>query len=261
MKQETKTANSVDVKKENLPAMSMFEEDAHKGMEQIGQDDLALPFLRILGQLSPQVNKRKAEYVEGAEPGMIFNTVSKQVYDGEKGLTVIPCFYKREYVEWTDRGEGTGAPVAVHPASSDIIGQTKKDATYKDRLPNGNYLENTASYFVMNLGDGTGAETALITMKSTQLKISRQWNSMMSGIKLQGQNGLFTPPMFSHLYHLKTVEQSNDKGSWFGWSVSKIGPVEDKSIYKQAKDFADSISKGEVQAKHGSEVESDKVPF
>jgi hypothetical protein len=131
----------------------------------------------------------------------------------------------------------------------------------KDRLPNGNYLENTASYYVMVCSDDGTAETALITMKSTSLKTSRQWNSMISGIKLQGTNGKFTPPMFSHLYQLKTVEMSNKKGTWSTWSVGKVGPVQDMSIYEQAKSFAESVSKGDVQAKHGGEETEDKVPF
>jgi hypothetical protein len=261
MNKATRTANSVDTKKENLPMASMFEGDAHKGMEQMGADDLALPFIRILGDLSPQVKKSKAEYVEGAEPGMLFNTVSKELYDGSKGIQVVPCYYKREYIEWSDRGEGPGAPIAVHPANTDLMNQTNRDAMGKDRLPNGNYLENTASYYVMVLSDDGSAETALITMKSTGLKTSRQWNSMISGIKLQGTSGKFTPPMFSHIYHLTTVEMSNKKGTWSTWSVAKVGPVQDMGAYEQAKVFADSVSKGDVQAKHGGEESEDKVPF
>jgi hypothetical protein len=261
MNKATRTANSVDTKKENLPMASMFEGDAHKGMEQMGADDLALPFIRILGDLSPQVKKSKAEYVEGAEPGMLFNTVSKELYDGSKGIQVVPCYYKREYIEWSDRGEGPGAPIAVHPANTDLMNQTNRDAMGKDRLPNGNYLENTASYYVMVLSEDGSAETALITMKSTGLKTSRQWNSMISGIKLQGTNGKFTPPMFSHIYHLTTVEMSNKKGTWSTWSVAKVGPVQDMGAYEQAKIFADSVSKGDVQAKHGGEESEDKVPF
>ena len=45
-------------KEANLPVSSLFEQDASQGLENMAQDDLALPFLRILGQLSPQVNKR-----------------------------------------------------------------------------------------------------------------------------------------------------------------------------------------------------------
>jgi hypothetical protein len=243
--------NEVTEKKSAPLPANMFEEDAAKGLGAIGQDDLALPFLKILGQLSPEVNKRDGKYVEGAEPGMIFNSVSGELYDGVKGLDVIPAFYKLEYIEWKDRGEGPGAPVAIYDSSSDIMSKTKADASYKDRLPNGNYIEKTASHFVIITGDSPS--TALISMKSTQLKISRKWNSMMSGIKLKGKNGLYTPASFSHIYKLKTTQMSNDKGTWFGWEVSKVGPITDASIYQQAKSFTESISKGAVKAKHGEQ--------
>ena len=249
--------NQVTEKKSaGLPA-NMFEDDAAKGLGAIGQEDLALPFLKILGQLSPEVNKRDGKYVEGAEPGMIFNSVSGELYDGVKGINVIPCFYKLEYIEWKDRGEGLGAPVAIYDSSSDIMSKTTPDANYKDRLPNGNYIEKTASHFVIVSGDSPS--TALISMKSTQLKISRKWNSMMSGIKMKGANGMFTPASFSHIYKLKTTQMSNDKGTWFGWEVSKVGPVTEKGLYDQAKGFSDSISKGSVKAKHGEEKPKDQA--
>ena len=251
--------NQVAEKKSAGLPTNMFEDDAAKGLGKIGQEDLALPFLKILGQLSPEVNKRDGKYVEGAEPGMIYNSVSGELYDGAKGINVIPAFYKLEYVEWKDRGEGAGGPVAVHDSSSDIMSQTKADANFKDRLPNGNYVEKTASHFVIITGDSP--TTALISMKSTQLKISRKWNSMMSGIKLKGKNGLFTPASFSHIYRLKTTQMSNDKGTWFGWDVSKVGPITDTSLYQQAKTFSDNISKGSVKAKHGEEKKGSKSHF
>ena len=249
--------NQVAEKKSAGNPANMFEDDAAKGLGAIGQEDLALPFLKILGQLSPEVNKRDGKYVEGAEPGMIFNSVSGELYDGVKGIDVIPCFYKLEYIEWKDRGEGLGAPVAIYDSSSDIMSKTKPDANYKDRLPNGNYIEKTASHFVIVSGDSPS--TAVISMKSTQLKISRKWNSMMSGIKMKGANGMFTPASFSHIYKLKTTQMSNDKGTWFGWEVSKVGPVTDKGLYDQARSFSESISKGSVKAKHGEDKPKDQA--
>ena len=242
--------NQVTTKKEGALAVKLFEADAAQGAQNISQEDLALPFLKILGQLSPEVNKRDGKYVEGAEPGKIINTVTNELYDS---LQVIPCHYKRQYIEWQDRGTSSGAPVAIHEANSDIISQTTRGKDYKDRLPNGNYLDNTANHFVLILGDSP--QTALISMKSTQLKVSRKWNSMMMGIKMQGKNGLFTPPTYSHIYNLSTVQMSNDKGTWFGWDVSKVGAVKDKNMYDMAKSFADSVGKGEIQAK--PEVQED----
>jgi hypothetical protein len=79
MNQETSIA-----KKENAGALStnLFEADANAGSQNMTQEDLALPFLKVLGQLSPEVNKRDGKYVEGAEPGMILNTVTNEIYDG-----------------------------------------------------------------------------------------------------------------------------------------------------------------------------------
>ena len=249
--------NQVASKKEGALAVNIFEADADKGAQNMTQEDLALPFLKVLGQLSPEVNKRDGKYVEGAEPGKIINTVSNELYDQ---INVLPVFYKRKYIEWQDRGTSTGAPVAIHEADSDIISQTTRGKDYKDRLPNGKYLENTADHFVILMG--SSPQTALISMKATQLKVSRKWNSMMMGIKMQGKNGLFTPPTYSHIYSLKTVPMSNDKGSWFGWDVSKVGPIEDRAVYEIAKGFAERVGKGEVQAKHGeAETNSQAQPY
>jgi len=249
------------VKKQEAGALAknMFEADADKGSQNMTQEDLALPFLKVLGQLSPEVNKRDGKYVEGAEPGMILNSVTNEVFDGTKGINVLPVYYERKLVEWQDRGDSKGAPVAIHNAESDIMSQTTRDKSYKDRLPNGNYIENTANHFVIVLGDSPS--TALISMKATQLKISRKWNSVMMGIKLQGKNGLFTPPTYSHIYNLKTVQMSNDKGTWFGWDVVKVGPVEDQGVYGIAKSFAEQVGKGDVQVKHGSDESKTDSPY
>ena len=247
--------NQVATKKEGALSTNLFEADANKGAQNISQEDLALPFLKILGQLSPEVNKRDGKYVEGAEPGKIINTVTNELFDD---IDVIPCHYKRQYIEWQDRGTSSGAPVAIHEADSDIVSTTTRDKGYKDRLPNGNYLENTANHFVLLCGKNP--QTALLSMKSTQLKVSRKWNSMMMGIKMQGKNGLFTPPTYSHIYNLKTVQMSNDKGTWFGWDVSKKGPVEKEDLYGMAKNFALSVGKGESQPKYGTE-DKEETPY
>ena len=98
--------NQVTEKKTNALAVNMFEADADKGSQNMTQEDLALPFLKVLGQLSPEVNKRDGKYVEGEEPGMILNTVTNEIFDGTKGIDIIPAFYERKYVDWQDRGEG-----------------------------------------------------------------------------------------------------------------------------------------------------------
>ena len=82
-------ANANVAKKEEskLPALSldMMESDAHSGLENIQQDDLATPRLKILMQLSPEL-----EELENAKAGMVYNTVTNELYDGSKGIRVLP---------------------------------------------------------------------------------------------------------------------------------------------------------------------------
>ena len=239
-------------------SVALFGNDLSKGFENMTQEDMALPFVRILGQLSPQVTDGDAKYIEGAKPGMIYNTVTSELFDGKKGIKVIPCYYKKDYPEWSDRGDGPGAPVAIHLPGSRIIATGKREGS-KIRLPNGNYLEETASFYVI-VETKTGAYApALITMKSTQLNVSKKWNSMMKTIQIpDGKGGFAIPPMHGVVYNLTSTLQKNDKGSWFGWVVTQDRVLEqkDKSLYLSAKDFQGNVSKGNVQTKADVEEKS-----
>ena len=256
-------SNEVMAKKDT-GSLALFGNDTAKGFENMTQEDLALPFLRILGQLSPQVTEGDAKYVSNAKPGMIYNTVTSELYDGKKGIKVIPCYYKKDFPEWSDRGDGPGAPVAVHLSNSPVIQTGKRDGS-KIILPNGNYLEETASYYVLAETKTGGYTPALITMKSTQLNVSKKWNSMMKTIQIpDGKGGFAIPPMHGVVYNLASTLQKNDKGSWYGLVVNmeRIMGAADKSLYLMSKDFNSNVSKGNVQTRADvEEIAKDNAPF
>ena len=95
-------------------------EYAGLGMEEATSDDFAIPFIVILQKNSPQVDETEGAYIEGARPGMIYNTVSGEMYDGrETGLFIIPVHFRKEIIEWVPRKKGGGL-VEIHPAGSPI---------------------------------------------------------------------------------------------------------------------------------------------
>ena len=240
---ENSNEKQVSVKQEaGLPSDALFEADAKLGFENIDQESLALPILKLLQNGSGEAQKRNANYVEGAEPGMLLNTVTKKLYDGANGVSVIPCHYKLEYQEWADFGTGSGRPENLFPDGSDILESTTKDGGGKDRLENGNYILTVGQHYVLVVGDDGGAEQALISMSSSQGKISRKWNSMMMSISLDGKNGSYTPPSFSHSYKLTTVLNSGKGNQWYGYNVVKEGPVKNESLYERAKKFYTSLA-------------------
>jgi hypothetical protein len=128
----------VAVKGNTAIALAMnFEGDAHSGFEQMDQDDFALPFLRILTNMSPEIGE-----VDGASPGMIYNSVTGELFDGKKGVQVIPCTYIRQYIEWAPRGSGSGGPLNIYPATSDILSRTHREpGDNKDYTDSGSYIE------------------------------------------------------------------------------------------------------------------------
>jgi hypothetical protein len=142
----------------------------------------------------------------------------------------------------------------IYPATSDILSRTHREpGDNKDYTDSGSYIENTANHYVMMLDEAGVPNPALIVMKSTQLKKSRKWNSMMMSVKLTGANGMFTPPMYSQIYRLTVASESNDKGKWHGWEIERVGSVEDAGVYETAKQFAASIGAGDVKVKHQDE--------
>ena len=253
----------VATKKKNEVATIDIEKFADQGFENIDSKSLQLPFLKILGQLSPQVTAGDSKYIDAAKPGMIYNTVTDKLYDGNKGILVIPAYYKFEYIEWADRGqEGSNAPRNIYPADSDIMSKTNRGDDGKDRLESGNYIEETASHFVVVVEESMASE-ALITMKSTQRKKSKKWNSMMMSLRQKRKDGkgFFKPAPFTQMYSLKTVLEKNNLGSWFGWEIEHIGQVESEETIKGAYDFYESCKKGAVRVNHGKEEQVAKTPF
>src|SRR6056300_1204363 len=77
---------------------------AGKGLQNISNDDVTIPRLAIIQSGSPQRKKKDEKYIDGADEGHIFNTVSNTLYTD--GLTIIPCGYKKSYVEWVPRDKG-----------------------------------------------------------------------------------------------------------------------------------------------------------
>ena len=249
----SKAVAKVDETQSQITVFEGLEDLAGEGFSEVTTSDLAIPFLRILANVSPQTNKREGAYVEGAEAGMIYNTVQNEIYDGEEGIQVVPAHYNRRFVEWTPRDKG-GGYVGSYDSVDPIVGTTTRTDRGEDLLPNGNILTNTAQFFVLLLHPTQGSQRALITMSSTQLKKSRKWLSQMQSLTGKGKNGPFVLPMMSQVYRLRTVEEHNDKGTWFGWEISRERSVDlknkdEKAMFEMAVGFARSVKAGEVQVK------------
>lgn len=265
-------ANTAVAKKEEtalaLPSdlLEAFAADAGLGTENIGADDMKIPFIRVIQPVSPQLKKKDGAYIEGAEAGDIFNTVTNQIWKAEDGVLVIPCGYMKKYLEFGVYEQGGGFKGELDPNSREVL--NAKRVKNKDILENGNELITSAQHYVMIQDPSTGTwQTAILDMKSTSLKVSRQWNTQIKLQEVRINDRSVKLPSFGVIWKLITDEFSNDMGSWHGWKISgREGYVDDPALYASAKEFASMVNEGTVRAEVDpdlvkQEESSDDVPF
>ena len=252
--QVTSNAAAYDWSKSGIPS----------GFEQVQRDDLGIPFLVILQKGSPEVDKTNPDYpakkIEGAEAGDIINSLSREIYGRQgKPMVFVPCSFEKLYVEWTPREAG-GGMVKMHKSAA-ILNECTRNARGQDELRNKNIIVTTAYFYGLTLR-GQERVACVIGMSSTQLKKSRQWLNMMMSIKLNGANGPYTPPMFSHTYLLSSQAESNEKGSWMGWLIQTQGPISDPVLIADAIQTSQRAAAGQRAAlPPPSSEEKDDVPF
>jgi len=212
-------AKEIQKKEAHLPANFNLEEAAGEGQEFISARDVKLPILKILYANSPVLDESDGKYIASAKQGDIYNEVTGSLWKGKEGIVVVPCLYINTFNEWKDKGDSPGRPIKIHTDPS-IMTDTKRSEDNKDRLPNGNYVEDTGNHFVFILDkDYLPQEQSLIAMKSTQKKKSKTWNSMMQTRRMPGKKGYFRPPTWATTYRLTTTKESNSQNSWYGWVV------------------------------------------
>lgn len=215
------------------------------GFEEATSAAYAIPFLRILQDLSPQVKSKMNGYIKGAKPGQIFNTASK---DLAERIRVVPCYYQQSQIEWKPRakaGGGGNGFVASHPANTPLIERVVRDEkTNKSILPNGNELMDTRSHYVLLVKEDGTTEGCLLPMSSTSLKVSRNWMTQMKVACSPSREFPEGLPMFAFSYELWSEEVSNDKGQWYQWVVGNKEMVDSVNVIKEAEAFASAIAAG-----------------
>jgi len=262
-----------DVAKKGTSAVGSaldFGADVGAGMEGADKDSYAIPFLRVLQSTSPQVNEANGAYIEGAKPGMILNTATRKVYDGKKGVILLPCAFQRRFIRWAPRGSDQGYKGEYLPSEVDAMEESGMAVRHEGPLyaldelgetpheKKTDRLNDTRSHFCI-LEDDDGHSQALLALASTQIKKSKQLMSLLSAAKVETANGKVTPPTWMNKIRMTTVHESNDEGDWYGVMFVGEGFIETQDLYDAGKHFYEAVSEGKAKADHNAdEGASDK---
>ncbi len=266
--------NELTIKEQNLPVSDYgFEQDAGAGLENTTAQDFSIPYLTVLQKGSPQVDTDSPSRLEGAAAGMLFNTATEELFNKDSsGVLVVPALFEKVFIEWRPRDQGGGL-AGIHAPDSDIVKQAiEVNGGVLDRnlcTSDGNDLRQTARFYcvLVDLKEAT-VSNVIVAMASTQVKKSKQWLTKASEIRLKSsKGGLFNPPLFSHLYRLTTVAESNEKGTWRGWKINKervlnLDDPFEAMVYNSAKTLKELVQSGVAKAADTyHEPSTDDIPF
>lgn len=219
-----------------LPATPNFQAPANvearattvgKGSQNVTANDIAIPRIKLLQKINDEVDKSNGGYIEGAEPGMYLNTVTKQL---SSALLCVNLHFDRKTVVWRKRKFGGGiwnsfdteeqARVALQEAG-------EIDAQY-------DIVENPTHLVMLINTDGTPAGVALLDMPSTKVKVSKLWNAQIMDKEQEGH------PRFGCVWKLGVVQEESANGAYENIKVDFITVAPD-NIFDAAQGAYDSF--------------------
>jgi len=210
-----------------------------RGTEHIGKDDIRPPRLSLAQGLSPQMIETDPLYIDGLKLGDGFNDLTGQIY----GKTPIDVLIVRadppRHVEFGEDREIVDANVPANDPR----------AQWTDG-PDGDRVKPVATkfydYVVLKLPE---REPIALSFKSTGIKTAMRLNSLIR---------MKPVPLFACVYQLTPVQNKNDEGTWFGWSVRQAGFVQDKALYDFAQQVFDSWKEKRVD--YATDPEAEATP-
>lgn len=188
--------------------------DSSRGNENVGSA-VAIPRIKLLQKMSNQVDKHHAEYIEGAEPGLYYNSVTNEVY-GER-VCVISLNFTVGWAVWRDIDAGGGylGTYNTEAEAQSIVAEQDNPKEYD--------VSETHSHVLLTVNPNTGEISntpCIMDFASSKLPVSRNWNS---NIGLRGGD------RFASVWTLGAVSKESRSGKvfmnttvdWLGWATKE----------------------------------------
>jgi hypothetical protein len=161
------------------------------------KEDLQMPRLLLAQAMSPQVEESDPLHIEDLKVGQFFNSMTGEIYGKGPLEFVVIRADKPRHIEFIPRNEGGGIKDYNVPAN-DPRTQFTTDEDGKRIKPVATKFYDFVILLLPTL------EPVALSLKSTQLKVARQLNTLMK---------LRKAPVFAGKYMLVSVPQKFAKGT------------------------------------------------
>ena len=216
---------------EEKAAVAVTSEPALVAVE---QEDMIVPFLKVIQSLSEETTPGKDKYNELVRPGDIYDSVTRTIF---KNAKAVICGLKKYYAEWTPEVRGT--LVGKHAATSEVVQNAVKVSRKTDKgsdffslqTKTGNDLIETYGIVMIVKTEDCLVLPAVLTLSKTSFMVGKQLSTLLA---IHQRNGV---PVFK----LSTTSSSNSKGSWFKPTFSLDSYEKDESILAMARSMSEIV--------------------
>lgn len=258
-------AQSTAVAESSFNMMDAMEMDSGAGMENVTQEFLQIPMLRILQAQSKELIKNDPKYIQGAKLSQIVNTLNQQTYVADidepnaKGIFAIAVFFQVRHIEWFKQTSkaGTGLVKIWDTEDYRTNGEflvDKDTGRYFSKDGEREITQNCETFVIYKDDlESPGFKYAVISMTGMQFKKARAWNTDRSMRRVTNSKGKsINPPSWYGVYQLRSKAESNSKGQWFGWEIKHVADLPTvlggSELYEEAKKMYEGITKGAIRA-------------
>lgn len=222
-KSTTAVAKKADPQTTALTVPNYGKQFEGAGWENTDSGDFQIPFLNQLQALSPQCEDGGDRQVEGARPGMFYNSVTQELYSGAVRLLI--ALTKHSFVEWKPQDQGGGF-VGEYAIDSDVVREAKERAAnpLDLRTEAGNELVETYQVFALILDDEGGVkDQVVISFSKTKIKRYKQIMTRLRTFK--GSNRI---PLFAHQLVMTSTNEKNPAGQ--PYKNVQLAPAVDNDV-------------------------------
>jgi len=252
----------------NLPAH--MRDDVDMGKENIGQNDMEMPRLKLMQGLSKELT-----LYDELRPGHFLHTASEMMFD--EPFKVVPVYMDRQFILWRPRGDGGGiiarAPDGVHwspPSGEFEVKLDPKDGGAKVKwklmptveqsgLANWGTMDPgnsnsppaaTLMYnFVMMFPDFPDLMPAVMTFQRSSIKIGRKFMTKLKTVRT---------PLFGSVFMLSSFDDHNAASQDYkNIQLTGAGIVTDPEQYALYKDMHMALKSSGLNIKDVDSLQED----
>jgi len=202
------------------------------GFEDVTIDDMAVPYISLLQDLSDAVLNGTPEAIKGR----FFLSTSKKVLIPP--VRVVICGFKKVWSEWDKAVEGNY--ITEHTNPNIVLEAKRHPENGRLMLTNGHRIDESQKYFVMILHDDGTMEKVVLKLKYASLKAGRNLMTRLKSLTIPFGNELLPLPMYASIWTMDSFDDQNKEGKKyknFKFSFEKF--IDNELVWKQCKKFCE----------------------